>query len=67
MHSSSVPQFFQQVFGSEAGKVSALSSSVGVSQPERGTTRRIDPVRAVAPKRFARLCLGIGDGSVHRQ
>lgn len=67
MRSSSVPQFFQQVFGSEGGKVRALSGNATALQSARGVTRRIDPVRAAAPKRFARLCLGIGDGSVHRQ
>jgi hypothetical protein len=68
VHTFSLPRLLQQVFGGEGGKLRALPAGVAmVSAAARGATRRLDPVRAVAPGRKARLCQGIGDGSVHRQ
>jgi hypothetical protein len=68
VHTFSLPRLLQQVFGGEGGKLRASPAGVAVvSAAARGATRRLDPVRAGAPRRKVRLCQGIGDGSVHRQ
>jgi hypothetical protein len=67
MRSSSVTQLFRHTPGGGGGKVIAPLSGMASAPPTRSVTKRIDAVRAIAPMRFTRLCLGIGDGSLRRQ
>jgi hypothetical protein len=62
-----LPRLWRQVIGAESGKARALSAGAVLAQAPKGAAARADPPGIVAPKRYARLCLGIGDGSVHRQ
>ncbi|HTV86328.1 MAG TPA: hypothetical protein VME63_13020 [Dyella sp.] len=66
MRAFPVSRLFQQMFGAEGGKARRVSASAAMASPSSGT-RRPGQARAQAPRRLARLCLGIGDGSVHRQ
>jgi hypothetical protein len=68
MHSHWIDRLFGQMGGSHQG-VAANSMGIVTAVPIVSTSKKrsADISRATRPKPFARICLGIGDGAVHRQ
>jgi hypothetical protein len=68
MHSHWIDRLFGQMGGGHQ-RVAAIPVSIVAAAPILGTgkKRSVDIPRATSPKPFARICLGIGDGAVHKQ
>jgi hypothetical protein len=68
MHSHWVDRLFGQIAGSHH-RVGVMPISIATTAPflAAGKSRHVAIPRAINPKPSTRICLGIGDGSVHRQ
>ncbi len=68
MRSLWVNRLFRQVHGDDRGVAAVAAGSAIVMPSHRvGKNHRVEVAVTTNSKRFARMCLGIGDGSVHKQ